>query len=181
MSKNAFTLHAHTQPRQQAAALVVRRQPLACLQQTEQPFRELYSNHTTQLLGHEVACSPQSSRHMAESDRPLKWCVRPPLYPAASSIVSGPCPLFRQLHRKKTSSRDSRKERQLDKERKRKKGEKDVCCVIYHHLFSAGLPPSPVSVCKLSHKKLKHGRREKSHTFTVSEHLVELCNNKLQD
>lgn len=41
------------------------------------PFRELYSNQTPQLLGHEVPCSLQSLNCVAESDRPLKWCVRP--------------------------------------------------------------------------------------------------------
>ena len=62
---------------------------LARRQQKERCSESFYSNQTPWLLGREVACSPQSLRRMAESDRPLKWCVRPSFYPAASAIVSG--------------------------------------------------------------------------------------------
>lgn len=148
------------------------------------PFRELYSNQTPRhrLLGHEVACSPQSSRCMTESDRPLKWCVRPSFCPAASAIMSG-CtaarchPLFMQLHIDihRTQQEDNKpllphRETKRDKETEGKEeewteGEREgknrvnVCCVILHRLFSAGLPPSLVSLCKLSHRKIKQDQK----------------------
>lgn len=59
-----------------AVTLVVVHQPLGLPSADRVPFTELYSNQTAQLLGHEVACSSQSLRCMAESDRPLKGCVR---------------------------------------------------------------------------------------------------------
>lgn len=130
--------------------------PLASRQHKRVLLREFYSNQTPWLLGHEVACSPQSLRCMAESDRPLKWCVRPSFYPAASTIMSG-CtsarwrPLFMQLHSSIRHTRqeedkpllphretrgdketEGHQEKWTDRERERKREEGMSKCVLCH-------------------------------------------------
>lgn len=171
MSKNAFTLRAHTQPRKQAAALVVERQPLACLQQTEQPFRELYSNHTAQLLGHEVACSPQSSRRTAESDRPLKWCVRPPSLSGCQQYhVWTVSSLYAATQEEDFFMRQQDRQTAGQRQREREKGRER--CVLCQ-------PSSPLFCWSASFKVSLWGGKNHTHTlFTVSEHLLEICQNK---
>lgn len=135
------------------------------LQQTEQPFRELHSNHTTQLLGHEVACSPQSSRRTAESDRPLKWCARPPSLSGCqqhrvwtvSSLYAAT--LERRLLQERAGKTDS----WTETEREREKGEEDVCCVIHHHLQ----PRSSASSVQRSCEEVRAwGEKEIPHIHT---------------
>lgn len=38
-----------------------------------------------------------------------------------------------------------------------------MCVVSFIILFSAGLPFFPASLCKLSHRKIKHGKRQENH------------------
>lgn len=121
-----------------------------------------------------MPCSLQSLNCMAESDRPLKWCVRPfflsgcqPhhvwLYCCQTSLYCSYTATAGAHDRKKDKPPLPHREREgkwrkADRERE---GERKECCVIYHGLVSSGLPPSLQASIKCETEKIKCGPKKK--------------------